>query len=324
MIAFAAFVFVHNVKTTEVSVPNPQPTTPSPLAVTPSPLSSTPTPSGLVNVVPRSPEKSADNEIVTKPEPIPEAGSVAVVKKTITVAEPLVHREPASVAVPEGLTPEGVFAWSNVDRVREGVGPVFTRNPTLDEVAHRRALDMFTQQYFEHSSPQGTGASDVATALGYSYIGVGENIALGNYKNDEVIVTAWMNSPGHRANILNPKFVDLGVAVIRGTYKGDEVWIGVQIFGRPLSQCPAPDPNLNVKIEQNKNQLNILDGILDSLDRELQVLRSSEPLPVEIYNRKISEYNELVGTINPLSAVTKSLVLEYNGQVDTFNVCVAF
>ena len=53
-----------------------------------------------------------------------------------------------------------------------------------------------------------------------------------------------MNSPGHRANILNGKFTQIGVAVGRGTFEDHEVWIGVQVFARPLSDCPQPNAAL--------------------------------------------------------------------------------
>ena len=68
-------------------------------------------------------------------------------------------------------------------------------------------------------------------------------------------MTAWMNSPGHRANILNPHFQEIGVAVGKGMYEGHETWIAVQSFGMPLSACPASDANLKIKIDANNGMI---------------------------------------------------------------------
>ena len=71
---------------------------------------------------------------------------------------------------------------------------------------------------------------------------------MGNFKNDQDLVSAWLNSPGHRANILNTRFTEIGTAVLKGFYEGREVWMAVQEFGLPLSSCPNPDSK--VKIER--------------------------------------------------------------------------
>ncbi|MHB8111125.1 MAG: CAP domain-containing protein [Syntrophorhabdaceae bacterium] len=61
---------------------------------------------------------------------------------------------------------------------------------------------------------------------------LGENIAKGWYLNDKEIVDGWMQSPGHRKNILNRDYTDIGVAIIKGTFDGIECMIGVQVFGK--------------------------------------------------------------------------------------------
>ena len=100
---------------------------------------------------------------------------------------------------------------------------------------------MFEKEYFEHKSPSGIGASDIAHDVGYEFILVGENIALGNFDGDEALVQAWMDSPGHRANILNKRYTEIGIAAEKGLYQGKMMWLAVQIFARPMSLCQNPN-----------------------------------------------------------------------------------
>jgi len=127
-----------------------------------------------------------------------------------------------------------------------------------------------------------------------------------------------MNSPGHRANILNNRFSEIGVAVVKGTYKGDTVWIGVQEFGLPLSACPQPETGLKSQIEGNKQSLDTLETVIDSKREQIDATnpRSSQ------YSELVDQYNALVSQYNPLNDETKSLITRYNAEVNTFNLCV--
>ena len=93
---------------------------------------------------------------------------------------------------------------------------------------------MFAEQYFAHESPLGNDMVALAGTYNYPYRTIGENLAIGNYLSSQQMVTSWMNSSGHRANILNTSYTEIGVAVVRGTFEGREVWIGVQIYGKPI------------------------------------------------------------------------------------------
>jgi uncharacterized protein YkwD len=156
------------------------------------------------------------------------------------------------------LTEAGVLEFTNSERINAQL-KTFTSNQKLSDIAERRLQDMFAKQYFEHVSPEGTSASTEADVVGYEYVSIGENIALGNFDNDQVIVQAWMDSPGHRANILSPKFTEIGIAVGRGEFEGKATWIGVQIFGKPLTACPAVSATLRKSIEADENKIESLD-----------------------------------------------------------------
>ena len=178
---------------------------------------------------------------------------------------------------------------------------------------------MFAKQYFEHISPQGLDVSDLAEDAGYKFIEIGENLALGNFLNDETLVQAWMDSPGHRENILNSNYKEIGVAVLKGTYQGKTTWMAVQHFGRPLSDCPQIDTTLKQKIKSSKVLLNQMNTELDAKRKELEQAGRSDPE----YNQKVEQYNKLAGEYNKLAEETKQLLEDYNSQINNFNKCVS-
>ncbi len=226
------------------------------------------------------------------------------------------ERESASV-----LTNSGVFTWTNVDRIKAAELPSLKPNYQLDQVAKARLDDMFKNQYFEHNSPTGESASAEALKVKYGYVLIGENIALGNFESDQKLVEAWMLSPGHRANILNSKYSELGVAVGRGLFDGRNQWIGVQIFAKPKSDCPPINESLKTSIEMNRNDISSLELRAEEIKKELEASDPKTREEVAAYNAKVSEYNSLADQINKLIEETKSLINEHNAQVGQFNLC---
>ncbi|MBM3206494.1 MAG: hypothetical protein FJZ43_02645, partial [Candidatus Staskawiczbacteria bacterium] len=159
----------------------------------------------------------------------------------------------------------------------------------------------------------------LAKSFEYDYVLVGENLILGNFKDEKEVVELWMNSPGHRANILNERFTEIGVAIIKGTYKGKTAWMGVQEFGLPLSVCDQPSVEIKNKVEINQAELNELSVKIDLKKEEIENTnkKSNE------YSKKVDEYNQLVVEYNTLSQLSKNLILQYNNQVNVFNQCVS-
>ena len=192
-------------------------------------------------------------------------------------------------------------------------------NPKLNVAAQAKLDDLFAQQYFEHVSPQGVAPADVITDAGYRYIVVGENLALGNFKDDVTLVQAWMDSPGHRANILHSRFQEIGVAVRKGTYEGKSVWIAVQEFGTPISACPGPSDALKDTIDADREQITLWQAELERLKTKMETSRYES---VEAYNMDAQRYNELAAKTNALIDQTRTHVEEYNRQVNMFNQCV--
>lgn len=221
------------------------------------------------------------------------------------------------------LSVGGILDWTNRQRQTNGSLISLSQNSKLNRIASlRRIKDMFEKEYFEHKSPLGIGASDIAHDVGYEYILVGENIAQGNFKSDEDLVQAWMDSSGHRANILNKRYTEIGIAAERGLYKGKKVWLAVQIFGRPLSLCEEPDYSIKKSIDEGENKIDLLDIKAKVYYFEIKSMEKGKMENVEQYDKKIGEYNEIVEQIKLLSNEIKNLVLKYNGQVRVFNACI--
>lgn len=108
-----------------------------------------------------------------------------------------------------------VFRLVNVERASAGLKPL-TLDTRLCTAAQKRAVEISTQKDIEHTRPDGTDCFTVLDEMKISYYYAGENIA-GGYLTPEAVVQGWMNSEGHRANILDPYFNKIGI----GFYKKD-------------------------------------------------------------------------------------------------------
>ncbi|MFC1435917.1 CAP domain-containing protein [Streptacidiphilus sp. N1-3] len=105
----------------------------------------------------------------------------------------------------------------NAQRAKNGCGALTASKP-LDTLAQNFSEEMAVRNFFDHTDPDGKSPWDRAKVLGITNLG-GENIAMGQQTADDVM-TAWMNSPGHRANILNCTYHSLGVGVYYATTGG--------------------------------------------------------------------------------------------------------
>jgi uncharacterized YkwD family protein len=108
-------------------------------------------------------------------------------------------------------------ALVNEQRAKNGLAPL-TLNEKLSDVARTKSQDMHDNNYFDHTSPTYGSPFDMMHSFGINYRAAGENIAMG-YATPEAVMTGWMNSPGHRANILNASYTQIGVGyVASGNY----------------------------------------------------------------------------------------------------------
>ena len=114
-------------------------------------------------------------------------------------------------------------------------------NPVLVAAAQAKADDMAAKSYFAHQSPEGFDSWHWFKEVGYDYKYAGENLAV-NFSDSGDVEEAWMASPSHRENIVNPKYTEIGIAVATGTYQGRSTVFAVQMFGMPRAEVQAAKP----------------------------------------------------------------------------------
>ncbi|MBU8800566.1 hypothetical protein KM904_08800 [Bacillus licheniformis] len=110
-----------------------------------------------------------------------------------------------------------VVELTNAERKKQGLKPL-TLDEKLSKVARTKSQDMKDNNYFDHNSPTYGSPFDMMKKFGITYRTAGENIAKGQ-KTPQEVVKAWMNSEGHRKNIMNPNFTHIGVGYVKdGNY----------------------------------------------------------------------------------------------------------
>ncbi|MDC6154787.1 CAP domain-containing protein [Bacillus albus] len=127
------------------------------------------------------------------------------------------EQKPAEEAKSLSEFEQRVVELTNAERTKQGL-PALKIDTELSKVARIKSEDMQKNNYFDHNSPTYGSPFDMMKKFGISYTSAGENIAQGQ-RTPEEVVQAWMNSAGHRANILNNGFTHIGVGYVEsGNY----------------------------------------------------------------------------------------------------------
>jgi uncharacterized protein YkwD len=139
---------------------------------------------------------------------------------------------PTAVKISQNLVnfESELLKLTNLERKKLGLAAL-RRSPQLAQAAQSHAVDMAKNNYFSHRGLNGSSMADRVKRSGYAYSTIGENIAAGK-ATPEGTIRQWMNSPGHRANILNSKFTEIGFGYANAPnspYR--HYW--VQLFGKP-------------------------------------------------------------------------------------------
>lgn len=137
------------------------------------------------------------------------------------------------------ISPYEIVALSNQERTARGLA-AYTNNAQLTQAAQAKAQHMFANNYWAHNAPDGTTPWYFIQTSGYKYSTAGENLAK-DFDTSAGVVSGWMNSPGHQANMLNTTFKDIGVAVMNGVLQGVETTLVVALYAAPVA-APAPTP----------------------------------------------------------------------------------
>lgn len=121
-----------------------------------------------------------------------------------------------------------VFELVNQERAKAGVAPLVINNK-LSKMAQIKAEDIFEHNYWDHTSPIYGSPSEMAKAFGITDKGCGENLCW-YADTPEDAVTSWMGSEGHKANILNPKYTQIGLGVYASKQYNSKVWVQEFIY----------------------------------------------------------------------------------------------
>jgi hypothetical protein len=126
---------------------------------------------------------------------------------------------------------------TNQTRKENNLSPLLY-NQRLEDAATLKGNDMVTRQYFAHFAPDGTSPWHWFDKAGYKFLFAGENLAI-HFRSSKEVEKAWMDSPKHRANILDPRYEDIGIAAIHGNTNTSPAIFVVQMFGK---QEPSTEP----------------------------------------------------------------------------------
>lgn len=184
----------------------------------------------------------------------------------------------------------------NALRQEKGLGPL-TLNGELSSAARAKASDMFAKNYWAHFAPDGSSSPWVFIKnSGYNYLYAGENLAKGFSESGEV-VSAWMNSPSHRDNILSTKYKDIGFAIVPGNLQNEETVLVVEMFGSRSFATSDTKVNVTdtskapVKTAQ-ATRPSVVQGLYDSQgsikQADLGMFSSSPRLDLKTYTRNIA------------------------------------
>lgn len=246
--------------------------------------------------------------------------------------------KPIEIFKAKTLSAEKIIELTNEYRVKAGVKPLI-KNDILTKAAQTKVDDMFSTQYFEHISPTGTTPAQLVLKTGYNYKTTGENLALGDFQNEQDLVDAWYGSPGHRENMLNPAFTEIGVASNLNDFEGRNTWLSVQEFGTLAPNCTEPSTDLSNNLDKNKTKYQTLNTELGNLNISTQKLIDEANAQITLGNQIYSESKSKakaqpywdkgkalwaeaqadLAEAQKLDAKLKTLFSTINSQVDTYN-----
>ena len=161
---------------------------------------------------------------VQKPATTTQKPAAAPTQKTTAQKPATTPSKPAASTGAVSAYEQKVVELTNVERTKAGL-PALKLDTALSNVARKKSEDMKNKGYFSHTSPTYGSPFDMMKQFGISYSSAGENIAQGQRSPQEV-VQAWMNSEGHRANIMNRSFTHIGVGHVASGNYWTQMFIG--------------------------------------------------------------------------------------------------
>ncbi|MFA6254636.1 MAG: CAP domain-containing protein [Patescibacteria group bacterium] len=199
----------------------------------------------------------------------------------------------------------------NESRKEAGIEPLVS-DTFLEKFAQAKGQDMINRDYFAHDTPEGKKPWQWIDRGEYDYVYAGENLAM-DFKTAETVHEAFMKSPSHRRNILNPKYKEVGMAVIEGQIGGHQTILLVEFFGTQrkdlstLAKTPEPvKQNAEVALtNQNPENANVAGEQVTPTEEEIQITNQN---PTEYPNEGLI----VVATEEKSGKALVDLVIEYS------------
>ena len=254
---------------TPTATPSPKPTKVPDPTETPKPTEKPATPTPTATPKPVTPKPTKAPEPTEKPvTPTPTATPTEKPATPTPTATPIPTATPTPSPEPEMSVDEmasEVIRLTNIERVKAGLSPL-QHHAGLQRAAMVRAEEITRK--FSHTRPDGTDSSTALYENGVS-CSCGENIAAGQ-KTPEAVVRAWMNSPGHKAAILDPDATHIGVGVCKSPITGQWLWVQDFSYNPDIQGTVIFDANGGVFNSNGSNTL-VITGPVDKMIRMSEI-----------------------------------------------------
>ncbi len=198
------------------------------------------------------------------------------------------------------VLPATVIDLTNKERDSLAIGSL-TKNAKLDEAARLKAEHMAKNSYFAHYSPDGITPWYWFDQASYKYVHAGENLAI-HFSDSKAVIDAWMDSPTHRANIVDQKFTEIGVGTARGVYDGYETVFVVQLFGSPGVEKATPILSKSEEVKVLEEEIPSKEVVITTeeiIDREI-ASEKPEVAGVNIDEKKQVDNSSFIATTSDL------------------------
>ncbi len=222
------------------------------------------------------------------------------------------------------ILPAVIVDLTNEERDTAALGEL-TRNPVLDAAATLKAQDMAKNEYFAHFSPTDVSPWYWFSQVNYNFIHAGENLAI-HFTDSADVVEAWMDSPTHRANIMNGNYTEIGVGTAEGTFEGYKTVYVVQLFGTPVSAAVSSKPVTVATVPATAEPVTVVDNTpakvasADTavLSENVNISEQVNNVPPEPKTATVTEIKELpntdTATTNPDTTVVADVQIDKNGE----------
>ncbi len=161
----------------------------------------------------------------------------AIVLVSFLITHTLKFTGPNILGFASSITPSQVIDQTNRTRASLGLPPLASNN-LLAQAAQAKGNSMCGEQYWAHVSPSGTTPWVFIKNAGYKYAVAGENLAR-DFADTNSMLSAWMASPTHRANIVSERYKEIGIAVLDCNLLGSDTALVVQMFGTQVTGTPT-------------------------------------------------------------------------------------